>query len=122
MDYLSLYLFLAVCLFLMLGYPVAFTLAGTALVFATAGILGGVFDPSFLSALPGRIFGTVNNTTLIAVPLFILMGTILEKSRVAEEMLDSMARLFGGVRGGLGHGRRGWSTSQPVPLTMSASL
>ena len=102
MDYLSLYLFLAVCLFLMLGYPVAFTLAGTALVFATAGILGGVFDPSFLSALPGRIFGTINNTTLIAVPLFILMGTILEKSRVAEEMLDSMARLFGGVRGGLG--------------------
>jgi tripartite ATP-independent transporter DctM subunit len=101
-EYLSLYLFLAVCLFLMLGYPVAFTLAGTALVFATAGILGGVFDPSFLSALPGRIFGTVNNTTLIAVPLFILMGTILEKSRVAEEMLDSMARLFGGVRGGLG--------------------
>jgi len=101
-EYLSLYLFLAVCLLLMLGYPVAFTLAGTSLAFATAGILGGVFDASFLSALPGRIFGTINNTTLIAVPLFILMGTILEKSRVAEELLDSMARLFGGARGGLG--------------------
>ena len=102
MEYLSLYLFLAVCLLLMLGYPVAFTLAGTALAFATGGVLTGVFDAGFLSALPARIFGTVNNSTLIAVPLFILMGTILEKSRVAEELLDSMARLFGSVRGGLG--------------------
>lgn len=102
MEFLSLYLFLAVCLLLMLGYPVAFTLAGTALVFAVGGVLGGVFDAGFLSALPGRIFGTINNTTLIAVPLFILMGNILEKSHVAEELLDSMARAFGGVRGGLG--------------------
>ena len=102
MEYLSLYLFLAVCLFLMLGYPVAFTLAGTALAFATGGVLTGVFDAGFLSALPARIFGTVNNSTLVAVPLFILMGTVLEKSRVAEELLDSMARLFGSLRGGLG--------------------
>lgn len=102
MEYLSIYLFLAICLLLMLGYPVAFTLAGTALAFATGGVLAGVFDAGFLSALPGRIFGTVNNTTLIAVPLFIFMGTVLEKSRVAEELLGSMARLFGGVRGGLG--------------------
>jgi tripartite ATP-independent transporter DctM subunit len=65
-------------------------------------VLTGVFDAGFLSALPARIFGTVNNSTLIAVPLFILMGTILEKSRVAEELLDSMARLFGSLRGGLG--------------------
>jgi tripartite ATP-independent transporter DctM subunit len=101
-EYISLILFLCVCLFLMLGYHVAFTLAGTALIFATGGVLVGVFDAGFLSALPGRIFGTVNNTTLIAVPLFILMGTILEKSRVAEELLDCMARVFGGVRGGLG--------------------
>ncbi|MDG2273608.1 MAG: TRAP transporter large permease subunit [Halioglobus sp.] len=99
---MSLYLFFAVCLFLMLGYPVAFTLAGTALAFATGGVLTGTFDAGFLAALPARIFGTVNNSTLIAVPLFILMGTILEKSRVAEELLDSMARLFGSVRGGLG--------------------
>lgn len=102
MEYLSIYMFLAVCLFLMLGFPVAFTLAGTALAFAVGGVLAGVFDAGFLSALPGRIFGTVNNTTLIAVPLFILMGTILERSRVAEELLQSMARVFGGVRGGLG--------------------
>ena len=102
MEYLSLYLFLGVCLLLMLGYPVAFTLAGTALVFAVGGILRGVFDASFLAAFPGRVFGTINNTTLIAVPLFILMGTILEKSRIAEELLDSMSKLFGAMRGGLG--------------------
>lgn len=99
--YISLYMFLAVCLLLMLGYPVAFTLAGTALAFAAGGILAGNFDPGFLSALPGRMFGTISNTTLIAVPLFILMGVILEKSRVAEELLGTMAKLFGGLRGGL---------------------
>lgn len=102
MEYIAIYMFLAVCLLLMFGYPVAFTLAGTALVFATGGVLAGVFDAGFLSALPARIFGTVNNTTLIAVPLFVLMGTLLERSRIAEELLDSMSRLFGGVRGGLG--------------------
>ena len=100
--YLPLFLFGAVCLFLMLGYPVAFTLAGTALVFAVGGILAGNFDADFLSALPGRLFGTINNATLIAVPLFILMGVILEKSKVAEELLGSMAKIFGGLRGGLG--------------------
>jgi tripartite ATP-independent transporter DctM subunit len=102
MEYLSLYLFLAVCLLLMLGYPVAFTLAGTALAFAAGGILAGVFDPGFLAALPGRMFGTISNVTLIAVPLFIFMGTLLEKSKVAEELLDSMARAFGSLPGGLG--------------------
>jgi tripartite ATP-independent transporter DctM subunit len=102
MEFISLYLFAAVCLLLMLGYPVALTLAGTALAFAVGGILAGVFDAGFLTALPGRMFGTINNFTLIAVPLFILMGNILEKSRIAEELLDSMARVFGGLRGGLG--------------------
>lgn len=102
MEYISLYMFLVVCLLLMLGYPVALTLAGTALAFATGGILAGHFDAGFLSALPGRLFGTISNNTLIAVPLFILMGVILEKSRVAEELLSSMAKLFGSLRGGLG--------------------
>ena len=102
MEYISLYMFLAVCLLLMLGYPVAFTLAGTALGFAAAGVIAGQFDAGFLAALPGRIFGTMGNDTLIAVPLFILMGVILEKSRVAEELLGSMAKLFGTMRGGLG--------------------
>ena len=101
-EFVPLLMFLAVCLLLMFGYPVAFTLAGTALAFAAGGILTGTFDAGFLSALPGRMFGTINNSTLIAVPLFIMMGTILEKSRVAEELLDSMARAFGSLRGGLG--------------------
>ncbi|MBT4518521.1 MAG: TRAP transporter large permease subunit [Halieaceae bacterium] len=101
-NYLSLYMFLAVCLLLMLGYPVAFTLAGTAIVFAAGGILLDVFDPSFLIAVPSRLYGTINNATLIAVPLFVLMGVFLEKSRVAEELLGSMARVFGRLRGGLG--------------------
>ncbi|MCZ6828753.1 MAG: TRAP transporter large permease subunit [Gammaproteobacteria bacterium] len=101
-DYTSIYMFLVICLALMLGYPVAFTLAGTALIFAAGGILFGHFDPAFLAAFPGRLFGTMTNTTLIAVPLFIMMGIVLEKSRVAEELLDSMARVFAGVKGGLG--------------------
>ena len=101
-EYISLLMFLAVCLLLMFGYPVAFTLAGTALAFAAGGILAGHFDPGFLAALPGRLFGTISNATLIAVPLFILMGVLLEKSRVAEELLGTMAKLFGGLRGGLG--------------------
>ena len=98
---IGLWLFATVCLLLMLGYPVAFTLAGTALAFAAGGILAGVFDAAFLAALPNRLYGTLSNTTLIAVPLFILMGIILEKSRVAEELLDNMAHLLGGLRGGL---------------------
>lgn len=98
---IALWMFAAVCLLLMIGYPVAFTLAGTALLFAAAGTIAGVFDPSFLEALPGRLFGTVSNFTLVAVPLFVLMGVVLEKSRVAEELLDSMAALLGRLRGGL---------------------
>lgn len=101
-NYTSIYMFLTVCLALMLGYPVALTLAGVALIFAAGGILFGHFDPSFLGAFPGRLFGTMSNTTLIAVPLFIFMGIVLEKSRVAEELLGNMAKVFAGVKGGLG--------------------
>jgi len=98
---IALWMFAAVCALLMFGYPVAFTLAGTALLFAAIGTIVGTFDPSFLEALPGRLFGTVSNVTLIAVPLFVLMGVVLEKSRVAEELLESMAALLGRLRGGL---------------------
>ena len=101
-GYIALYMFAAICLLLMLGYPVAFTLAGTALAFAAVGVIAGHFDPAFLAALPARIFGTINNDTLIAVPLFILMGVILEKSRIAEQLLGTMSRSFGSLRGGLG--------------------
>jgi tripartite ATP-independent transporter DctM subunit len=101
-GYIALYMFAAICLLLMLGYPVAFTLAGTALAFAAVGVIAGHFDPAFLGALPARIFGTINNDTLIAVPLFVLMGVILEKSRIAEDLLGTMSRSFGALRGGLG--------------------
>ncbi len=96
-------MFAVVCLVLLLGYPVAFTLAGTALMFAFGGMLFGIFDTALLGALPSRIFGTMSNTTLIAVPLFVFMGVMLEKSRIAEELLENMASAFGSIRGGLGY-------------------
>jgi tripartite ATP-independent transporter DctM subunit len=98
----ALWMFAAVCVLLMLGFPVALTLAGTALSFATAGILTGHFDPSQLLALPGRIYGTMSNETLVAVPLFILMGVVLERAKIAEALLTRMAAAFGGLPGGLG--------------------
>ena len=95
-------MFLAVCLALLAGFPVALTLAGVGLVFAAFGTLLGVFDASYLSAIPARIFGTMGNETLIAVTLFILMGNILERAHIAEDLLKNMAQLFGGRPGGLG--------------------
>jgi len=95
-------MFLAVCGVLMLGYPVAFSLAGTALIFASLGIVSGNFDPNLLKAMPDRLFGTIGNYTLIAVPLFVLMGVMLEKSRLAEELLENMAKACGRLPGGLG--------------------
>ena len=94
-EYIPLLMFLTVCLVLLAGYPVAFSLAGTALLFALVGNATGHFDMAFLHALPNRLFGIVDNTTLIAVPLFVLMGVMLEKSKLAEDLLDSMALLFG---------------------------
>lgn len=102
LEYLPLLLFAVVFLVLLLGYSVAFSLAGTALLFAGVGILTGSFDSAFLSAFPSRLFGIISNQTLIAVPLFVLMGVTLEKARIAENLLDTMARLFGRLKGGLG--------------------
>ncbi|MEM9168580.1 MAG: TRAP transporter large permease subunit [Pseudomonadota bacterium] len=90
------------CVLLLAGFPAAFTLAGVAILFAVLGLSMGVFDPSFFKSLPQRIFGAVTNTTLIAVPMFVLMGVILERAKIAEELLDEMAKLFGSMRGGLG--------------------
>lgn len=101
-ENLDLILFAVTCGFLMMGYPVALTLAGSALLFGLLGLTFGVFDISYLSALPQRIFGTMTNEVLIAVPLFIFMGVMLERSKVAEELLESMGRLFGSLHGGLG--------------------
>jgi tripartite ATP-independent transporter DctM subunit len=101
-GFMPLLLFLVVCLVLMAGYPVAMSLAGTALMFAFIGELTGLFDAAFLQALPNRLYGIMTNTTLIAVPLFVFMGIMLERSRVAENLLDTMSALFGSLRGGLG--------------------
>ena len=103
-EYASLLMFAAVFVMLLFGYPVALTLAGTALLAAAIGIVAGVFEPSFLFATPNRLFGIMTNQTLIAVPLFILMGVILERSRIAERLLGAMSKLFGRLPGGLGIG------------------
>jgi len=99
---MSLLMFATVFVVLLAGYPVAFSLAGTALGFAVAGQWLGVFDFAFLQALPNRLFGIMTNQTLVAVPLFVFMGVMLERSRVAENLLETMAALFGRLRGGLG--------------------
>ncbi|MFP3948441.1 MAG: TRAP transporter large permease subunit [Longimicrobiales bacterium] len=86
------------------GYPVAFALGGVALLFAVLGTLTGDFDLVLLNAMPQRIFGTMSNFTLVAVPFFIFMGTVLEKSRLAEDLLETVGLLFGRIRGGLAVG------------------
>ncbi len=102
MEWLSLLLFFAVCGALLLGYPVALTLAGVSLMFAGIGALFGVFDTSYLLTIPSRLFGIISNTTLIAVPLFVLMGVILERAQIAEDLLTSMSAVLGRYRTGLG--------------------
>jgi tripartite ATP-independent transporter DctM subunit len=101
-EWLDLAMFVALCALILIGFPVAFTLAGTALLFAGLGLLLGVFDPSFFGFFPNRIYGVMTNEVLIAVPLFVFMGVMLERSKVAEELLDTMGQLFGKMRGGLG--------------------
>jgi len=93
---------LAVCALLLVGYPVAFTLAGVSLCFAVAGATSGVMELALLGALPARIFGIMTNDVLLAIPLFVFMGVMLERSRIAEELLETMGRLFGRLPGGLG--------------------
>lgn len=87
---------------LLAGYSVALTLGGVALLFAFAGIATGTFDGRDLGFVPGRVFGIITNTTLVAVPLFVFMGVVLEKSRIAEVLLTSLSELMGTLRGGLG--------------------
>ena len=96
-------MFLVICVMLMFGYPVAFTLAGTSLLFAFLANFLGLFDLSLLSAFPQRIFAVMRNEVLIAVPLFVFMGVVLERSKIAEDLLEDMGRLFGNLRGGLGY-------------------
>jgi TRAP-type mannitol/chloroaromatic compound transport system permease large subunit len=99
--WLSIALFFGLALALMLGLPVAFTLAGVSLLLAGIGIATGTFDAVFLDAFPNRVFGIMGNETLLAVPLFVFMGVMLERSQIAERLLTAMAGLFGSLRGGL---------------------
>jgi tripartite ATP-independent transporter DctM subunit len=102
-DVLSILFFLSICFVVLIGYPIAFSLAGTSLIFAVIGHLCGVFDYSILGALPSRYFGSMSSEVLVAVPLFIFMGLVLERSGIAEDLLTTMGQLFGRVRGGLGY-------------------
>ena len=101
-EFLPLLMFAAVFAALLAGYAVAATLAGVALLFAFGGAAFGIFDLKDLGFLPGRLFGIVTNQTLIAVPLFVAMGVTLERTRIAETLLESLSALLGRVRGGLG--------------------
>jgi len=95
-------MFFGIIGFLLLGFPVAFTLAGVSLMFGAVGMALGVFDPSNFGALPNRYIGFMTSEVLVAVPLFIFMGVMLERSNIAEQLLLTMAKLFGNLRGGLG--------------------
>jgi len=102
MEWVSALLFVAVILFLLAGFPVAFSLGGTALAFAFFGVIFGGFESAFLGGLPSRVYGIMTNDTLIAVPLFVFMGITLERARIAEDLLETLSAMFGSLRGGLG--------------------
>src|SRR3981081_1980953 len=102
-HYMAPIMFASLVVFLLLGYPVAFSLAANGLIFAVIGITLGLFRPDFLQALPERIYGVMNNETLLAIPFFTFMGLILERSGMAEDLLDTIGQLFGTIRGGLAY-------------------
>ena len=101
-EFLAVAMVVAVCALLLVGYPVALTLAGVSLGFAILGAASHVMNLALLGALPARIFGVMSNDVLLAIPLFIFMGVMLERSRIAEDLLETMGRLFGALPGGLG--------------------
>lgn len=101
-EYLDLIMFAALMAAVLSGFPVSFSIAGVAVAFAYLGWMLGIMDVSLLGALGQRAYGLIGNQVLIAIPVFVLMGAILEKSRIAEELLDTMGRSFGQLRGGLG--------------------
>ena len=101
-ELLAALMFFGVIGFLLIGFPVAFTLAGVSLLFGSVGLALGVFDPSNFGSLPNRYIGFMTNEVLVAVPLFIFMGVMLERSQIAEQLLLTMGKLFGNLRGGLG--------------------
>src|SRR3954466_10430000 len=102
-HYMAPIMFASLVIFLLLGYPVAFSLAANGLIFGLIGIQLGLFHPDFLQALPERIYGIMNNDVLLAIPFFTFMGLILERSGMAEDLLDTIGQLFGSIRGGLAY-------------------
>src|SRR5690348_12920694 len=102
-DNMAPIMFGALVVFLLLGYPAAFSLGAVGLIFALVGIDFGLFAPDFLQALPERVYGVMNNDTLLAIPFFTFMGLVLERSGMAEDLLDTIGQLFGTVRGGLAY-------------------
>ena len=100
-EFIPLLMFGVICLVLLAGFPVAFSLSGTALIFAGVGILTGTFESAFLGAIPNRLYGDMTNMTLVAVPLFVFMGVLLEKSNLAQDLLSNMSEVIGGFRGSL---------------------
>ena len=100
-EFIPLLMFGVICLVLLAGFPVAFSLAGTALIFAGQGVITGTFESAFLGAIPNRLYGDMTNMTLVAVPLFVFMGVLLEKSNLAQDLLSNMAEVIGGFRGSL---------------------
>jgi TRAP-type mannitol/chloroaromatic compound transport system, large permease component len=99
---LDLLMFAVLCLAVLSGAPIAFVLAGTAVAFALIGWAAGVLNFNLIGALPTRVFGTMNSETLVAIPLFVFMGMVLERARIADDLLRTMGALFGAMRGGLG--------------------
>lgn len=100
-EWLGPLMFLGALVILSIGYPVAFSLAAVGIIFGLIGVSLGIFDPILIRALPSRIFGIASNFTLLAIPYFIFLGAMLEKSGLAEDLLDTMGVLFGPMRGGL---------------------
>ena len=102
MEWIAIIMFFSVVVVLLGGFPVAFSLGGVALIFAAAGTVTGIYDSTFLGAMPNRLFGIMSNETLMAVPLFVFMGVTLERAKIAESLLESLSSLFGKLHGGLG--------------------
>src|SRR6195952_3373095 len=96
-------MFASLVVMLLLGYPAAFSLGAVGLIYALVGIELGEFRPDFLQALPERVYGVMNNDTLLAIPFFTFMGLVLERSGMAEDLLDTIGQLFGTIRGGLAY-------------------
>ncbi|RMF27542.1 MAG: TRAP transporter large permease subunit, partial [Cyanobacteria bacterium J083] len=100
-EWLGGVMFAGALVILSFGYPVAFSLGAVAIIFGVIGVILGIFEPIFVSAMPSRIFGIMQNSTLLAIPYFIFLGSMLEKTGIAERLLETMGILFGRIRGGL---------------------